>query len=165
MGTVGARCPPPPDLFATPTSLCRGEQGPTIPAYHSSVREGPPTDRGVEKLCRFASTSFLIRLLQRSVDQTKESECQADDFRIAVFSPSLFFPHPSLFLYRNNTLQLSTSGSTSIFPLLPSAFFARCSSARDFCTISTRLFDVSKNMKFSIGIEINFELQNKLMVR
>lgn len=85
MGTVRARCLPPPDPFETPTFLSIAANGPTIPAYHSSLREGPPTDSRVEKLCRPASTSFLIRLLQRSVDQTKESESQADNFRMSLF--------------------------------------------------------------------------------
>lgn len=97
MGTVQARYPHHLTRLRAPTTLPAAESGPTVPAYHSSLREGPPTDSGVEKLCRPASTSFLIRLLQRSVDQTKESECQADDFRIFLYS-SLSFSPPPLFL-------------------------------------------------------------------
>lgn len=107
MGTVRARCLPPPDPFETPTFLSIAANGPTIPAYHSSLREGPPTDSRVEKLCRPASTSFLIRLLQRSVDQTKESESQADDFRISLFLP--LFP---------TIIRFSFLLSTSFIPLL-----------------------------------------------
>lgn len=94
MGTVQARYPHHLTRLQAPTTLPAAESGPTVPAYHSSLREGPPTDSGVEKLCRPASTSFLIRLLQRSVDQTKESECQADDFRIFLYSSLSFSPPP-----------------------------------------------------------------------
>lgn len=96
MGTVQARYPHHLTRLRAPTTLLAAESGPTVPAYHSSLREGPPTDSGVEKLCRPASTSFLIRLLQRSVDQTKESECQADDFRIFLYSSLSFSFPPSL---------------------------------------------------------------------
>lgn len=98
MGTVQARYPHHLTRLRAPTTLLAAESGPTVPAYHSSLREGPPTDSGVEKLCRPASTSFLIRLLQRSVDQTKESECQADDFRIFLYSSLSFSSPPSLLL-------------------------------------------------------------------
>lgn len=118
MGTVQARYPHHLTRLRAPTTLPAAESGPTVPAYHSSLREGPPTDSGVEKLCRPASTSFLIRLLQRSVDQTKESECQADDFRIFLYSSLSFSPPFSFSVFLLYVLQLSP------FFLLSTCFFS-----------------------------------------
>lgn len=126
MGTVQARYPHHLTRLRAPTTLLAAESGPTVPAYHSSLREGPPTDSGVEKLCRPASTSFLIRLLQRSVDQTKESECQADDFRIFLYSSLSFSPPlpPSSSLFLRLSFVYIYVLQLSPFFLLSTCFFS-----------------------------------------
>lgn len=100
MGTVWAPWALPPDPFMAhaPPSAAR----PTDLCLSHSIRlfaKGPPTD-AESRNCRPASTSFLIRSMQPTVDQTKEFECLADGFgsfaSILFLAPSLIHPFPPL---------------------------------------------------------------------